>query len=79
MNRGIVNIEIVPGAVAEAPGGREAALAGWRDAPGAREAHPEAEHLLPLMIAAGAAPGETGARIYADHVRGKPISAFQFG
>lgn len=66
-------------AAAEDPGGREATLAGWRDAPGAREAHPEAEHLLPLMVAAGAASGEGGTRIYADHVCGKPISAFQFG
>ncbi len=63
----------------EDPGGREHALARWREAPGAYDAHPEAEHLLPLMVAAGAAASDPGQRIYADRVRGKPISGFQFG
>ena len=61
------------------PGRRENALSGWRLAPGALEAHPEAEHLLPLMVAAGAAAGETGTRIYAERVLDKPISGFRFG
>ena len=61
------------------PGRRDAALTGWRSAPGAMQAHPRAEHLLPLMVAAGAARGDTGTRIYADHVFGKPVSGFRFG
>ena len=59
--------------------GRDEALVHWRDLPGAADAHPAAEHLLPLMVAAGAASGEAGTRIYADYVLGKPISAFRFG
>jgi aromatic ring-opening dioxygenase catalytic subunit (LigB family) len=61
------------------PKARDQALRGWRDAPGAVECHPEAEHLLPLMVAAGAAGGEPGARVYADHVLGKAVSGFRFG
>ena len=40
--------------------GREAALLRWEEAPAARHAHPREEHLLPLMVAAGAAAGVTG-------------------
>ncbi|MDB5479160.1 MAG: Aromatic ring-opening dioxygenase, catalytic subunit, LigB family [Caulobacteraceae bacterium] len=67
------------GAAVTDPGAREGALARWREAPGAVESHPEAEHLLPLMVAAGAASGEPGARIYSDHVLGKALSGFRFG
>lgn len=61
------------------PDRREAALAAWSQAPGARECHPREEHLLPLMVAAGAARGEAGVRTYADHIIGKAISGYQFG
>jgi aromatic ring-opening dioxygenase catalytic subunit (LigB family) len=61
------------------PDRREAALTGWAQAPGARACHPREEHLLPLMVAAGAAPGEPGARTYAGHIREKAVSGFQFG
>ncbi|WP_454834383.1 DODA-type extradiol aromatic ring-opening family dioxygenase [Pseudomonas lini] len=61
------------------PGTREVNLANWQTAPAARLAHPEAEHLLPLMVAAGAGTGEVGVRIYHDRIVGKPFSAFQFG
>jgi aromatic ring-opening dioxygenase catalytic subunit (LigB family) len=56
---------------------RAARLAGWAAAPNARFAHPREEHLLPLMVAAGAseAPGE---RIYDELVLGTAISAFRF-
>ncbi len=66
-------------AVLTDPQRRDAALTGWQDAPGARDAHPHAEHLLPLMIAAGAARGEPAERIYTDRVLGKPMSGFRFG
>ena len=58
---------------------RDAALAVWRAAPGARPSHPTPEHLLPLHVAVGAAAGDPGRRTYADHLLGKPISGFQFG
>ena len=58
---------------------REQSLTDWRSAPGAVASHPEAEHLLPLMVAAGAAEGEVAELIYADHVLGKPVSGYRFG
>lgn len=51
----------------------------WRKAPSAREAHPREEHLIPLMVAAGAAEHDRGRRIYQDHVMGAAISAYRFG
>jgi aromatic ring-opening dioxygenase catalytic subunit (LigB family) len=60
-------------------GVRAAKLAEWRQAPGARAAHPTPEHLLPLMVAAGAAGSDLGRRTYHDHLMGKPVSGFQFG
>ena len=62
-----------------APPEREQALADWTAAPNARSAHPREEHLLPLMVAAGAASGEAGTRVYAERVMDVPISAFRFG
>jgi aromatic ring-opening dioxygenase catalytic subunit (LigB family) len=61
------------------PAQRDQALTRWADAPGARAAHPREEHLLPLMVAAGAAGTDPGRRTYADHVLGKAQSGFQFG
>jgi aromatic ring-opening dioxygenase catalytic subunit (LigB family) len=58
---------------------RDAKLAQWANAPGARACHPTEEHLLPLMVAAGAALGDTGHRTFHDHIFGKPVSGFQFG
>jgi aromatic ring-opening dioxygenase catalytic subunit (LigB family) len=58
---------------------REAKLVAWANAPGARAAHPRSEHLLPLMVAAGAAAGDAGRRAYADLVFGKAVSGFRFG
>ena len=52
-------------------------LAGWAQAPGARIAHPTAEHLIPLMVAAGASdsPGE---QIYSELVLASAVSGFRF-
>lgn len=61
------------------PQRRDDALRHWHEAPGALASHPTAEHLLPLMVAAGAASGEPGTRIYADHILGKALSGFRFG
>ena len=44
------------------PARRDEGLTHWRDAPGGRESHPREEHLLPLMVAAGAATGEPAVR-----------------
>lgn len=62
-----------------APNSRDAALIRWQQAPGAREAQPHEDHLLPLMVAAGAASGERGTVHFHGHALGKPISGFRFG
>jgi len=56
---------------------RAAELTHWTDAPGARVAHPRAEHLLPLMVAAGTSdtPAE---RIYSERVLEMAVSGFRF-
>ena len=61
------------------PAERTRRLNQWYDAPSARTAHPRAEHLLPLMVAAGAAGDETGTCIYQDVVLGKAVSSYLFG
>ena len=58
---------------------RDSALIRWEDAPGARDAQPHEDHLLPLMVAAGAASGEPGTVHFHGHALGKPISGFRFG
>jgi aromatic ring-opening dioxygenase catalytic subunit (LigB family) len=58
---------------------RDRQLAQWAAAPGARICHPREEHLIPLMVAAGAAGADRGRRVYAERVLGKPTSGFQFG
>jgi aromatic ring-opening dioxygenase catalytic subunit (LigB family) len=61
------------------PDQRDLLLSRWQTAPSARDAHPREEHLIPLMVAAGAGGSDTGRRGYADHVMGATISAYQFG
>jgi aromatic ring-opening dioxygenase catalytic subunit (LigB family) len=61
------------------PAARARKLADWLQAPGARAAHPRPEHLIPLMVAAGAAGEDLGRRTYNEPLLGKPISGFQFG
>jgi aromatic ring-opening dioxygenase catalytic subunit (LigB family) len=62
------------------PLAREAGLVAWSEAPGGRMSHPREEHLLPLMVAAGAAEGEAGRRIYSDRLGGRiALSGYRFG
>jgi aromatic ring-opening dioxygenase catalytic subunit (LigB family) len=61
------------------PQGRDEKLSAWRRAPGGVEAHPREEHLIPLMVAAGAADGDAGVRTFSGSIAGKALSAFQFG
>jgi aromatic ring-opening dioxygenase catalytic subunit (LigB family) len=61
------------------PAARDAALAHWEAAPHAREAHPREEHLLPLMVAAGAARGDPGRVAFRDTVMDVVVSAVEFG
>jgi aromatic ring-opening dioxygenase catalytic subunit (LigB family) len=57
---------------------REAFLADWRNAPFAAYAHPREEHLIPLMVAAGAGGSAPGKRIFNDEPMGASISAYRF-
>ena len=58
---------------------RDRSLIAWERAAGARRAQPHEDHLLPLMVAAGAASGEPGQTAFHGHALGKPISGFRFG
>jgi aromatic ring-opening dioxygenase catalytic subunit (LigB family) len=52
-------------------------LAAWHEAPYARFCHPRPEHLLPLMVAAGASEAP-GSRVFNERVLGSMISGFRF-
>lgn len=58
---------------------RDGALTRWENAPHARGAQPHEDHLLPLMVATGAASGEPVIVHFNGHALGKPISGFRFG
>jgi len=57
---------------------RDDALLRWADAPAGRFSHPREEHLLPLMVAAGASDA-AGERVYGELVMETAISGFRFG
>ena len=66
--------------VAEAsPADRDAALVVWERAPAARIAHPREEHLLPLMVVAGAAGPDRGRVAFRGTMAGLTIAAHWFG
>ena len=70
------------GALTEAnPTQRTNALIAWETAPAARQAHPREEHLLPLMVALGAAESEAATRVYHEDnfFGGISVSSFMFG
>ena len=64
-----------------APAERVERLLHWAGAPAARIAHPREEHLIPLMVAVGAAEGEAGERVYHEDafMGGISVSSFRFG
>lgn len=60
---------------------RLALLAAWDKAPSARLCHPPSaeEHLLPLMVVAGAAGSDPGRKVFSDRVMETTLSGFSFG
>jgi aromatic ring-opening dioxygenase catalytic subunit (LigB family) len=58
---------------------RNRMLVDWQHAPSARLAHPREDHLIPLMVVAGAAGADRGARIFVDHVMAVAMASYQFG
>ena len=57
---------------------RDKLLRDWRNAPFATYAHPREEHLIPLLVAAGAGGEAPGRRIFSDEPMGAAISAYRF-
>lgn len=53
----------------------------WEQAPSARRVHPRQDHLLPLMVAVGAAEDEAAACVYHEQAffGGLTVSSFRFG
>ncbi|SEP89250.1 Aromatic ring-opening dioxygenase, catalytic subunit, LigB family [Azotobacter beijerinckii] len=66
--------------VEASPAQRTALLAHWEAAPAARLCHPPRaeEHLMPLMVVAGAAAEGRGRRVFSDRVLETTLSAFRF-
>jgi aromatic ring-opening dioxygenase catalytic subunit (LigB family) len=62
------------------PKDRDKLLGAWETAPAARAAHPREEHLLPLMVAAGAAGDDPAQRTYhqTDFLGGLTVSSYRF-
>lgn len=58
---------------------RDEQLTAWTKAPAARLAHPREEHLLPLMVIAGAAGADRGTVAYNGTILGLRLSAYHFG
>ena len=68
-------------AVQSAPQERVQRLQDWAAAPSARVAHPREEHLIPLMVAVGAAEQEPGECVYHEEafMGGLVVSSYRFG
>lgn len=58
---------------------RDGRLSRWQEAPAARQVHPREEHLLPLMVVAGAAGADPASVPYTGTVMGMRVSAVHFG
>jgi aromatic ring-opening dioxygenase catalytic subunit (LigB family) len=63
------------------PSSRAAKLTRWAQAPAAREAHPREDHLIPLMVAAGAAEEDAGTVYFTETMAQFKMrsSSYQFG
>jgi aromatic ring-opening dioxygenase catalytic subunit (LigB family) len=58
---------------------RERLLSRWEQAPFSRLCHPREEHLIPLMVVAGAAGGDAGARTWSGGFLGPQQVGYHFG
>jgi aromatic ring-opening dioxygenase catalytic subunit (LigB family) len=61
------------------PAERDRRLVNWTSAPSARKAHPREEHLLPLMVVAGAAGADRAELAYSGKILDLRLSAYRFG
>jgi aromatic ring-opening dioxygenase catalytic subunit (LigB family) len=67
------------GAATAAPAERDKLLVNWEQAPVARVAHPREEHLIPLMVIAGAAGADRGTIPFNGTFAGLRLSAYHYG
>jgi aromatic ring-opening dioxygenase catalytic subunit (LigB family) len=58
---------------------RDERLLHWERAPRARIAHPREDHLMPLLVAAGAAGGDKGRVLFTQNVMKIPMTSYVFG
>ncbi|APW40589.1 dioxygenase [Rhodoferax koreense] len=58
---------------------RNERLVHWEAAPGARLAHPQEDHLIPLMVVAGAAGDDVGRRLFVDQAMNVAMASYEFG
>ncbi len=65
--------------IAMDPAERDRRLTAWETAPSARLCHPREEHLLPLMVVAGAAGADRGRTAFNGSVLNAQVSAHHFG
>jgi len=61
-----------------APADRARGLTEWSTAPAARNAHPREEHLIPLLVATGAAGDDRALLAFSGTFAGTTLSAFHF-
>ncbi|AOW14696.1 hypothetical protein LPB072_19560 [Hydrogenophaga crassostreae] len=62
------------------PAERHEALLHWEKAPHARKVHPREDHLIPLMVAAGAAGSDSATCVYGERLLGSmAVSSYRFG
>jgi aromatic ring-opening dioxygenase catalytic subunit (LigB family) len=58
---------------------RDEKLLRWEAAPSARQAHPREDHLMPLLVAAGAAGSDPGRVLFTERVMEIPMTSYVFG
>ena len=66
-------------AATDAPAARRQRLTAWAEAPAARLSHPREEHLIPLMVAAGAAGEDPGRLAWNGTFMSLRLSAYHYG
>ena len=71
--------EWLRGAMGKTPDDRARALTEWAEAPSARFAHPREEHLIPLMVATGAAGDDPARLAFNGTFGGTRLAAYHFG
>jgi aromatic ring-opening dioxygenase catalytic subunit (LigB family) len=70
--------EWLRGVMQRAPDDRARGLTEWSTAPAARIAHPREEHLIPLLVATGAAGDDPATLAYNGTFGGTRLSAYHF-